>query len=141
MPQPNGSYKFSPEREVCVLLRRLHGIDQIDVDGFVTDVRRDVRLDFPVQTWRQKLVGGGKVLCEIGRVKDLTGPDLPGIAQLCREAIVKTAEFEVAHVIDGTLVDFEADRDGGGGIVELSFRSDRGTDIAPGAVQLLDVFQ
>ena len=53
--------------------RRLHGIDEIDVDRLVAHVGGHVRGDVPVQAGGQKFLGGRQIFAQVGRVVDLAG--------------------------------------------------------------------
>ena len=126
---------------MTVLFGRFYRVDKIDVDRLVAAVGSHMRRHIPVQRRWQQLVGCGEIFAEVGRVVNFSGADLPGIAELRRQAIVEPAEFEVAHVIDRSFIDVEANGDGAGGIVKLGFGLDRGRNKSAGSVKLLDVLQ
>src|SRR6202035_2793635 len=123
------------------LFRRLHRIDEIDIDGLVSDVGSHMRCYIPVQGGREKLMGGEQVFAQISRIVNFSRADLPGAAEFRCQTVVEAAIFEFAHVIDVALLHLEADGHGAGGIIKLGVRLDGTGEKSPGTVELLNVFQ
>src|ERR1039458_6451189 len=118
------------------LFRRLYRVDEIDVDAPVADVGSHMRRHIPVQGRREQLVGGRQIFTEVSGVVNLPGPDLPGVAEFRRQAVVEAAEFKFAHVIDVTFLHVEANQHGSGSIVKLRIRLDRAGDESTGSVEI-----